>query len=161
VAKHGTILHIIHRTQTDTKFYYIQGHLSMQDSAVNCNPRYIASGRKHRKHRLSTIVPLLGVVAETYFPNSYLAMDVSSGSTIPAYRHHVTISLFPWVWCGSSSSWILPKIWLPIIFIEEYYIDYFERGHERKSNASIYCDMSTHCWVTQQRLRKLLLSTSR
>jgi hypothetical protein len=28
------ILYIIHKTQTDTKFYYIQGHLSMQDSAA-------------------------------------------------------------------------------------------------------------------------------
>jgi hypothetical protein len=27
------ILYIIHKTQTDTKFYYIQGHLSVQDSA--------------------------------------------------------------------------------------------------------------------------------
>jgi hypothetical protein len=28
------ILYIIHKTQTDTKFYYIQGHMSMQDSAA-------------------------------------------------------------------------------------------------------------------------------
>jgi ascorbate-specific PTS system EIIC-type component UlaA len=28
------ILYIIHKTQTYTKFYYIQGHLSMQDSAA-------------------------------------------------------------------------------------------------------------------------------
>jgi hypothetical protein len=28
------ILYIIHKTQTDTKFYYIQGRLSMQDSAA-------------------------------------------------------------------------------------------------------------------------------
>jgi hypothetical protein len=30
------ILYIIHKTQTDSKFYYIQGHLSMQDSAAAC-----------------------------------------------------------------------------------------------------------------------------
>jgi hypothetical protein len=28
------ILYIIHKTQTDTKFCYIQGHMSMQDSAA-------------------------------------------------------------------------------------------------------------------------------
>jgi hypothetical protein len=35
------ILYIIHKTQTDTKFYYIQGHLSMQDSATAYASTYL------------------------------------------------------------------------------------------------------------------------
>jgi hypothetical protein len=55
------------------------------------DPRYTALGRIHRKHRLSTVVLLLGVVAETCLPSSCLAMDVSSEFTIPASGRHVTI----------------------------------------------------------------------
>jgi hypothetical protein len=47
-------------------------------------------GAPHRKHRLSTIVLLLGVVAEMCLPSSCLALDVSA-STIPGFRHHVTV----------------------------------------------------------------------
>jgi hypothetical protein len=35
------ILYIIHKTQSDTKFYYIQGHLSMQDSAAAYASTYL------------------------------------------------------------------------------------------------------------------------
>jgi hypothetical protein len=35
------ILYIIQKTQTDTKFYYIQGHLSMQDSAAAYASNYL------------------------------------------------------------------------------------------------------------------------
>jgi hypothetical protein len=35
------ILYIIHKTQTDTKFYYIQGNLSMQDSAAAYASTYL------------------------------------------------------------------------------------------------------------------------
>jgi hypothetical protein len=35
------ISYIIHKTQTDTKFYYIQGHLSMQDSAAAYASTYL------------------------------------------------------------------------------------------------------------------------
>jgi hypothetical protein len=35
------ILYIIHQTQTDTKLYYIQGHLSMQDSAAAYASTYL------------------------------------------------------------------------------------------------------------------------
>jgi hypothetical protein len=35
------ILYIIHKTQTDTKFYYIQGRLSMQDSATAYASTYL------------------------------------------------------------------------------------------------------------------------
>jgi hypothetical protein len=55
-------------------------------------PRYIAPGRSQIKTRLSTILPLLGIVAETCLPSHFLAMDVSSGATILAFRRHVTIS---------------------------------------------------------------------
>jgi hypothetical protein len=35
------IIYIIHKKQTDTKFYYIQGHLSMQDSAAAYASTYL------------------------------------------------------------------------------------------------------------------------
>jgi hypothetical protein len=35
------ISYIIHKTQTDTKFNYIQGHLSMQDSAAAYASTYL------------------------------------------------------------------------------------------------------------------------
>jgi hypothetical protein len=35
------ILYNIHKTQTDTKFYYIQGHLSMQDSPAAYASTYL------------------------------------------------------------------------------------------------------------------------
>jgi hypothetical protein len=57
-------------------------------------PRYIASGRIQKKSPLPTILPLLGVVAETCLPSRCLAIYVSSGSTIPAFRRHVTIFNF-------------------------------------------------------------------
>jgi uncharacterized membrane protein YbhN (UPF0104 family) len=60
-------------------------------SSAAWDPHYITSGQTHRKHRLSAIVPSLGVVAETCILSSCQAMYVSSGSTIPAFRRHVTI----------------------------------------------------------------------
>jgi hypothetical protein len=48
-------------------------------------------GGPNGKHHLLTVFPLLGVVSETCFPSRCLAMDVFSGSTIPAFRRHVTI----------------------------------------------------------------------
>jgi hypothetical protein len=45
-------------------------------------------GGPRRRHFLSAIVPLLGVVTETCLPNSFLEMDVTSGST---FRRRVTI----------------------------------------------------------------------
>jgi hypothetical protein len=35
------ILYIIHKTQPDTNFYYIKGHLSMQDSATAYASTYL------------------------------------------------------------------------------------------------------------------------
>jgi hypothetical protein len=60
---------------------------------LNCpgGPRYIASGRTQRKTPFVTILPLLGVVAETCLLSSCLAIVVSCGSTIPVFRRHVTI----------------------------------------------------------------------
>jgi hypothetical protein len=55
------------------------------------NLRYIVSGRIHRKHRLPSVVSLFSIVAETCLPSSCLAMNVSPGSTVPAFRHHITI----------------------------------------------------------------------
>jgi hypothetical protein len=39
----------------------------------------------------SSIVACVSVAAETFSPIRCLAMDVSSGSTIPAFRRHVTV----------------------------------------------------------------------
>jgi hypothetical protein len=66
-----------------------------RDSPAASDPRYIASRRTHRNHRLSTTVPLLGIVAETCLPSSCLLKGVSSSSTIPAFRRHVTIFCKP------------------------------------------------------------------
>jgi hypothetical protein len=41
-----------------------------------------------------SIVPCISVAAETCLPSRYLAMDVSSGYTIPAFRRHVTIFIY-------------------------------------------------------------------
>jgi hypothetical protein len=48
-------------------------------------------------YNYSSIVACIYVVAGTCVPNRCLAIDVSSGSTIPNFRHHVTIffCLFP------------------------------------------------------------------
>jgi hypothetical protein len=47
------ILYIIHKTQADTKFYYIQGHMSMQDSAA----AYASNLFKLKKQHLDTSPP--------------------------------------------------------------------------------------------------------
>jgi hypothetical protein len=39
----------------------------------------------------SSIVACVSGAAENYLPSGCLAIDVSSGSTIPVFRHHVTI----------------------------------------------------------------------
>jgi hypothetical protein len=62
-----------------------------QVSQLAWQPSYIELERTHRKHRLSTAVPLLGAVAETCLPSSCLTMYVSSSSTIPAFRSHVNL----------------------------------------------------------------------
>jgi hypothetical protein len=71
--------------------YYANLQLRRSVLSAVWDPRYIAPGRTHRKQRLSIIVSLLGVAAETCLPSSCIATDVSSGSTIPAFRRHVTI----------------------------------------------------------------------
>jgi hypothetical protein len=75
------------------------------------DPRYIASGRiqqKHLFHRYSTtntsIVPYVFVAAGTCLSSRCLAMNVYSGSTIPAFRRHVTINLEA---CWSKGSYTL------------------------------------------------------
>jgi hypothetical protein len=60
-------------------------------------------GSPNKKHRLSTVAPLLGVVAETCFSSSCLAMDISSDSTIPAFRRHVTIFYY-YFWYASTEN---------------------------------------------------------
>jgi hypothetical protein len=50
--------------------------------------------RPNRRHRVnnSSIVACIFVAAGTCLPSRCLAMNVYSGSTIPAFRRHVTIS---------------------------------------------------------------------
>jgi hypothetical protein len=58
------------------------------------DPRYIASGRIQQKTPFTNnplIVACVFVVAGTCLPSRCLAMNVYSGSTIPAFRRHVTI----------------------------------------------------------------------
>jgi hypothetical protein len=101
------------------------------------DPRYIASGRTHRQHRLSTVVPLLGVVAETCLPRSCLAMDVSSDFTIPDFGRRVTIlkvlssgitwcSHFRVNWCFLLGLFFDPEEGDDVYIL---YIDWFSTGH--------------------------------
>jgi hypothetical protein len=81
-----------------------------------------SSGRTHRKHLLSTIVPLLGFVAESCLPSSCLAVDVSFDFTVPSFGRYVTIlsihlrlgfqsSIFIMTFCIFH----LLHVWLPLI----------------------------------------------
>jgi hypothetical protein len=62
------------------------------------DPCYIASGRTEQKKpfpslqlKNTSIVAYVFFAAETCLPSRCLAMNVYSGSTVPAFRRHVTI----------------------------------------------------------------------
>jgi hypothetical protein len=77
------------------------------------DPRYIASGRPQQKTsfrnnssivievrlprrcvEMAVLVASMFISAGTCLPNRFLAMNVYSGSAIPAFRRHVTIHIF-------------------------------------------------------------------
>jgi hypothetical protein len=74
-----------------TAAYSLERSYDWLPLSLTWDPCYVASVRIHRKHSVSKVMPLLGVVTETSFPSSCLAMYISSGCTLPAFRRHVTV----------------------------------------------------------------------
>jgi hypothetical protein len=63
-------------------------------TSAGLDPRYIASGRPQQKTPFRNnpfIVAYVFFAAGTCLPSRYLAMNVYSASTIPAFRCHITI----------------------------------------------------------------------
>jgi hypothetical protein len=64
------------------------------NSQLAWDPRYIASGQTQQKTPFPNNPPVVAsvfVAAGSCLPSRCLAINVCSGSTIPAFRHHITV----------------------------------------------------------------------
>jgi hypothetical protein len=65
---------------------------STSDSQLNSSLEQLSTNRiRNKVSNNSSLVAWVSVTAETCLPSRWLAMDVSSGSIIPASRRHVTV----------------------------------------------------------------------